>query len=348
MLGFIILVILSFVLIILYNKEKRKLNENYKEELRKKYEREYRQLEKEQADRIASIYRDSEIRVEQIRNNEENIAEKYEIRKQSLEETIKQLEKRREELIKAHNDAVQNEQEKINLEITNYKNLTLERINQEIEKEKIEKKAKASEEIAQHIAINEELLTEKRTELVGVLDLLEDYKKKQQVINEEILRRRQVEEQQDFYRIKLSDADLQDISYLLSIVDNLKNKTLLYKLIWSEYLQRPFSTLFKNLTQGREIRCVIYKITNLSTGEIYIGKTKADVTKRWTEHIKTSLNIGTVSRTKIHGALFKHWHEFTFEILEEVADEAQLSNREKFYINFYQSNIYGYNITSGG
>jgi hypothetical protein len=34
----------------------------------------------------------------------------------------------------------------------------------------------------------------KRLELAGILDLIEDYKKKQQVINEEILRRRQVEE----------------------------------------------------------------------------------------------------------------------------------------------------------
>jgi hypothetical protein len=34
MLEFIILVILSFVLIILYNKEKKKLHENYKEKLK--------------------------------------------------------------------------------------------------------------------------------------------------------------------------------------------------------------------------------------------------------------------------------------------------------------------------
>ena len=104
----------------------------------------------------------------------------------------------------------------------------------------------------------------------------------------------------------------------------------------------------KNVTGGKEIKCVIYKITNTNTGEIYIGKTKADVTKRWTEHIKTSLNIGTVARSKIHNAMFNHWDEFTFEILERVDDETKLSTREKFYINFYESNIYGYNMNSGG
>ena len=345
MLGFIILVILSFVLIILYNKEKRKLNENYKEELRKKYEREYRQLEKEQADRIASIYRDSEIRVEQIRNNEEHIAEKYEIRKQSLEETIKQLEIRREELIKAHNDAVQNEQEKINLEVTNYKNLTLERINQEIEKEKIEKKAKASEEIAQHIAINEELLTEKRTELVEVLDLLEDYKKKQQVINEEILRRRQVEEQQDFYRIVLSESAIQDMQILLSIRENLKMRENLDKLIYDAYVSKPAAEMIKRVLNGRA-PSGIYKITRIKTGEIYIGKS-TDIKKRWGEHTKTAYGVGSIAHSILHTTIRKDGIEnFTFELLEEVPKE-KLTEREKYWITFYDSKNYGLNERNG-
>jgi hypothetical protein len=42
--------------------------------------------------------------------------------------------------------------------------------------------------------MNEELLNIKRLELASILDLIEDYTKKQQVINEEILHRRQVEE----------------------------------------------------------------------------------------------------------------------------------------------------------
>lgn len=177
---------------------------------------------------------------------------------------------------------------------------------------------------------------------------LDDYKKKQQAINEAILRQRAIDEQQDFYRVKLTEDAKQDIKYLVSIIDNIKNPTLLYKLIWSEYIQKPFGVMLKNVTGGKEIKCVIYKITNVNTQEIYIGKTKADVTKRWTEHIKTSLNIGTVARSKIHDALFRHWDEFTFEILEEVEDESKLSQREKYYINFYQSNIYGYNMNSGG
>lgn len=187
-----------------------------------------------------------------------------------------------------------------------------------------------------------------QVELDRIKAELDDYKQKQQVVNEAILRQRELEEKQDFYRVKLTDDAKQDIKYLMSIIDNIKNQTLLYKLIWSEYIQKPFGDMLKNVTGGKEIKCVIYKITNINTQEIYIGKTKADVTKRWTEHIKTSLNIGTVARSKIHDALFRHWDDFTFEILEEVDDELKLSQREKYYINFYQSNIYGYNMNSGG
>ena len=93
--------------------------------------------------------------------------------------------------------------------------------------------------------------------------------------------------------------------------------------------------MLKRVLAGKECKGVIYKITNLKSKEIYIGKTRAEVSKRWTEHIKTSLNIGTIARSKIHTALFEHWDEFSFEVLEKVDDDTLLSSREKFYINFY-------------
>ena len=92
---------------------------------------------------------------------------------------------------------------------------------------------------------------------------------------------------------------------------------------------------------------VIYCIENINTGKKYIGKTSAEVSKRWVEHIKTSLNIGTIKTTKIHKALYKHWDEFIFYIVQETNKE-NLSELEKYYINFYESDKYGYNIKAGG
>ena len=177
---------------------------------------------------------------------------------------------------------------------------------------------------------------------------IEDYKKQRQVINEEIQRSRAIKENQAFYQIQLDDAAKHDIQYLISIIDHFNNKEAIYKIIWTEYLQQPFKQMLNRVLGNTDPKNVIYMIKNLQTEEIYIGKTKAEVSKRWTEHIKTSLNIGQISRTNIHKALYNNWSNFTFTILEKVPTEANLNEREKFYIKFYGSDTYGYNIKSGG
>jgi len=128
-------------------------------------------------------------------------------------------------------------------------------------------------------------------------------------------------EKEDFYRIKLSDDDKQDISYILTIAPNLRNKELLYKLIWSEYLIKPFNQMIKNICGNKAPRNCIYIITNTKTREVYVGKTKGLIKDRWTEHIKTSLHIGGASGSKLHNAMYNNWSDFTFNILERVPDD---------------------------
>ena len=91
--------------------------------------------------------------------------------------------------------------------------------------------------------------------------------------------------------------------------------------------------MIKRVTAGRDISG-IYKITYLKTGEAYIGKT-TNIKKRWGEHVKSSLDIGTIAHSSFHNRLKKDglWN-YTFEILEEVPKE-QLTEREKFYIQLY-------------
>ena len=55
---------------------------------------------------------------------------------------------------------------------------------------------------------------EKEQELTHVLAELADYKKKQQAVNEAILRQRAIDEQQDFYRVNLSEFAIEDIKLL--------------------------------------------------------------------------------------------------------------------------------------
>lgn len=118
-------------------------------------------------------------------------------------------------------------------------------------------------------------------------------------------------------------------------------------MVWSTYLQQAYKDTFHNILGNRNPKNVIYCIENINTGKKYIGKTSAEVSKRWTEHIKTSLNIGTIKTTNIHKALYNHWDEFIFYILAETEKE-KLSEMEKYYIGFYESDKYGYNIKAGG
>ena len=345
MLEIILLVILSVVLLVLYNNKKTKLHNNYKEELYQQYQKEYDRIKKEQEERITNLRGNTDVRIKQIETEEKYFEEKCKVKKDALEETIKQLEARKAELIKAHNEAVENEQEKIKLEVNSYRNLTLEKINQEIEKEKIEKTNKAAEELNAQLSANAELLAQKKEELSEVLEQINDYKKKQQVINEEILRRRQVEEQQDFYRIELSESAIQDMQILLSIRQNLKMRENLDKLIYEAYVSKPAAEMIKRVLQGRA-PSGIYKITRLKTGEIYIGKS-TDIKKRWGEHAKTSYGVGSIAHSILHTTIKKDGIEnFTFELLEEVPKD-KLTEREKYWITFYGSKEYGLNERNG-
>lgn len=175
-----------------------------------------------------------------------------------------------------------------------------------------------------------------------------EYQDKRHSINEEILRQRAIEQKNTFYQLQITPQEKEDINFLLSIESKLTNKTLLRKLIWSEFLIDKVSLLLKNQFGINIPKNVIYMIKNEKDQKIYIGKTKAEVSKRWTEHIKSSLEIGTLSNADIHKALFNHWEDFSFSIIEEVKDEDKLGDREKYYIKFYESNIYGFNLKEGG
>lgn len=191
----------------------------------------------------------------------------------------------------------------------------------------------------------------KQAQILGEIEAiqydLDQFKAKQDAINEAIRRAEELQNEMDMHRIILTDNNKEDISYLVSIEQNIHNKDLLYKLIWSEYIQKPFNQMIKNIFGNRSPKNVIYCIENITTHKKYIGKTSAEVTKRWTDHLKNSLNIGGIKRQPIHDALFGHWDEFTFSIIEEVKDD-KLSEREKYYISFFETDKYGYNVKGGG
>ena len=174
---------------------------------------------------------------------------------------------------------------------------------------------------------------------------LEVERSKRAAINEEIRRQREVEEQQDFYRIQLDPNDKDDVEILRSVAPRLRHPEAINKVIWTGYYQKPLAELRKRILTNGDVSGV-YKITRLKSGEIYIGQTTS-VDKRWQEHVKSALGVGTLASSQLHRVMRSDGPEnFTFELLEEVPKD-KLRERESYYIDFYDSKTYGLNSVTG-
>lgn len=90
----------------------------------------------------------------------------------------------------------------------------------------------------------------------------------------------------------------------------------------------------------------IYKITNQINGHSYIGLS-THIEDRWNYH-KTPYNWKREKDKSLYKAIIKYGIDnFNFEVLEECSLE-QLSEREKYYIEKYDTFYNGYNMTAGG
>lgn len=92
----------------------------------------------------------------------------------------------------------------------------------------------------------------------------------------------------------------------------------------------------------------IYKITNIINGTVYIGKTVNSIKERWNEHIYSAVSRDKDGNCPLHCAIRKYGKEnFLLELIEECEDSLS-SDREKYWIKYYDSYNGGYNATIGG
>lgn len=154
------------------------------------------------------------------------------------------------------------------------------------------------------------------------------------------------QQEKQFYCIQIPELEREDIHFLLTTVSpQVRNKDIIPKLVWSEYIQKPTQDLMKRV--GIEDAPGIYKITNIKTNKCYIGKS-TKVRQRLIDHIKGAVGISTIADQRIHHAMLDEglWN-WTFEKICDCGKD-ELNEKEKYYISFFKSQEWGYNIASGG
>lgn len=93
---------------------------------------------------------------------------------------------------------------------------------------------------------------------------------------------------------------------------------------------------------------IIYKITNLINGKVYIGKTFYSIKKRFKEHVQDSLRSNKENRP-LYKAFNKYGIEnFSIEEIDHAEDDKEACELEQKWIQYYNSYHKGYNATIGG
>lgn len=210
----------------------------------------------------------------------------------------------------------------------------LEDYKQELEKEKTSAETE-----------KEEVLLDYKSEIRNAEAALKEVQDTLSAAVKASLREKEKKEKIDFYKLSLSESDLEDVVRLNNFKTTLHQPVILSKLIWTQYFQKQTNELC-NRVLGTQKICGIYKITDVETDTCYIGQS-VDVAERFKQHVKKGLGIDASATNKLYKEMQRRgvWN-FTFELLETCTRE-QLNEKEKSWIKIYQSNIFGLNGTGG-
>ena len=88
----------------------------------------------------------------------------------------------------------------------------------------------------------------------------------------------------------------------------------------------------------------IYKITNIQNNKVYIGQTIRPIKDRFNRHINDALHNGI--DTHFARAIRKYGKEsFTIEEIDSANTQEELNQKERYWIQYYNSIKDGYNET---
>ena len=151
-----------------------------------------------------------------------------------------------------------------------------------------------------------------------------------------------IEMENQFYRLQLSEQDLNEIEKLREIIPYLRDPESLNKVIWKIYYEKPYTDLVGRVI-GSNVKTGIYKITNVNNQMCYVGQA-VNIAERWRQHIKRGMGAETPTKNKLYPAMLQEGvQNFTFEIIEEC-DRTLLNDREDYWQDYFKAKEFGYSI----
>lgn len=259
-----------------------------------------------------------------------------------LESQIEEKKKTIETLDQQNSETVKSLEEKIyDLMVEDF----TQRANLEIDQCKYlsEQAQEQYEEMMKELMQNYQQKSEETTQTMNTLIAqLNEAAAKAQAITESNKKAELSREEKDYYRLQLSDLDIEEIKKIRSIEPYLRKKEPLNKVIWKVYYEKPYTDLIGRVV-GTGTHIGIYKITNLINGMTYVGQSN-NIAERWKQHIKRGVGADPPTQNKLYPAMLEFGAEnFTFEIIEECLP-SQLNEREKYYQQIFGSQEFGYSI----
>ena len=287
--------------------------------------------------------------LQSIQNTLSHVQEKTEYEKYKLEECKKDL----QAALDTYNDITDNKLKEIDTSIEEQR----QKRQEELEQALADKQAyynKLLEETINQCNLQDETIKEaSEAKWREAMEQIEQYNKSIAEAKdrfesiERTLRQYDAEQQTKlFYTIQLPEEYKEDIDFLLiTVAAKVQHPDIISKLVWAEYVKPNLDDTFKRI----EIRSEpgIYKLTSLQNGKCYIGKS-TDVKKRISDHFKSAVGIKSIADQAVHHAILKEgfWN-WQIEIIT-YCDKDRLNELEKYYIEFFKAQEFGYNKTGGG
>lgn len=333
--GIIILGLLFFCIYLLLPPSKSYLHE---EQFRKAAHEIGEKLRKEREEQVQL---QSEKVQEEIKNMELILQEKARVYKESQEEWIKRVQDLKE--------SYERQREEITASIQEH---TLKE--QQIMTEKLLQKQQQVEQEVRVLDDKYQLtIVDYENKMFEVKCKFEDEEKslngqieqKRKEINsliEQFKKDEEARKEADFYRIPISPAAKNDIDKLKGVAAHLNNPATLYKLIWKEYYENGFNSMIGRVLGNDKEKSGIYKITDIRNQMCYIGQT-TNFKNRWRTHAKRAVKAEEGTSNRLYQDMWENGLEnYTFQIVE-ICEKDRLTEREKFYIDFFNSKEWGFN-----